>query len=138
MPLYFYFFITLIIELPLVILYFRKQRKQALIVGFLLNLLTWPLLHIFLFETTLNIPLLEAGVAIVEGVGYFLLMKCNWWKGLVLSFFVNGLSYGIGILINNYISSIKNIQPLLLLLRQLPAKKYLKLFQIKKYARAAK
>ena len=101
MPLYFYFFITLIIELPLVIFYFRKQWRQALAAGFLLNMLTWPLLHIFLFETTLNIPLLEAGVAIIEGVGYFLLMKCKWWKGILLSIFVNGLSYGIGILINN-------------------------------------
>ena len=100
MPLYFYFFITLLIELPFVILYFRKEWKQAIIIGFLLNLFTWPLLHVFLFETRINIPLLEVGVAIIESVGYFLFMKIKWWNSLILSFFVNAMSYGIGILIH--------------------------------------
>ena len=101
MPLYFYFFITLAIELPLVVLYFKKNWQRALIIGFLLNLFTWPLLHVFIFETTINIFLLEIGVAILEGTGYFLFMKSKWWKAFLLSFIVNGLSYGIGILINN-------------------------------------
>lgn len=101
MPLYFYFLLTLTIELPIVLLYFRKQFKQALLIGFLLNLFTWPLLHVFLFETWVDVNFLEILIAITEGFGYFLLMKCKWWKGLLLSFVVNGLSYGIGILINN-------------------------------------
>ncbi len=101
MPLYFYFFVTLMIELPLVILYFKKQWKQALFIGFLLNLLTWPLLHIFLFETTVNIFLLEILVALLEGIGYYLLIKCKWWQALLISFLVNGLSYGIGILLDH-------------------------------------
>jgi hypothetical protein len=101
MPLYFYFLLTLIVELPIVVLYFRKRWKQALLIGFLLNLFTWPLLHVFLFETSVNVNLLEIAIAITEGVGYFLLMRCKWWKGLLLSFVVNGLSYGIGILINS-------------------------------------
>ena len=102
MPLYFYFLLTLIIELPIVVAYFRKQWKHALLIGFLLNLFTWPLLHVFLFETNVNVILLEIIIAITEGLGYFLLMRCKWWKGLLLSFLVNGLSYGIGILINTY------------------------------------
>ena len=101
MTLYFYFLLTLTIELPIVLLYFRKQFKQALLIGFLLNLFTWPLLHVFLFETRVDVNFLEILIAITEGLGYFLLMKCKWWKGLLLSFVVNGLSYGIGILINN-------------------------------------
>src|SRR5947199_262514 len=70
-------------------LFFRKQWRQALVVGFLLNLFTWPLLHIFLFETRVNINLLESLVAIIEGLGYFILMKCKWWKALLLSVVVN-------------------------------------------------
>ncbi|MEO7293510.1 MAG: hypothetical protein ABIW34_10430 [Ginsengibacter sp.] len=101
MPLYFYFLLTLTIELPIVVLYFRKQWKQSLLIGFLLNLFTWPLLHIFLFETTINVNLLEIVIAITEGIGYFLFMRCKWWKAILLSFVVNGLSYGIGILINS-------------------------------------
>lgn len=101
MPLYFYFFLTLLIEVPLAVLYFRKQWKTACRVSFLLNLFTWPLLHIFIFETTVNLNLLEAAIAITEGIGYFLLMRYKWWQGLLFSFVVNGLSYGVGILINN-------------------------------------
>ena len=101
MPLYFYFLLTIVVELPIVLLYFRKQFKQALLIGFLLNLFTWPLLHVFLFETRVDVNFLEIIIVITEGLGYFLLMKCKWWKGLLLSFVVNGLSYGIGILINN-------------------------------------
>ena len=100
MQLYFYFLLTLLIELPIVVLYFRKQWKQALWIGFLLNLFTWPLLHVFIFETRIDLNFLEIIIAITEGVGYFLLMKCKWWKGLLLSFLANGLSYGIGVLIN--------------------------------------
>lgn len=101
MPLYFYFLLTLLIELPIVFLFFRKQWKQALIIGFLLNLFTWPLLHVFLFETYIDITLLEIIIAIIEGLGYFLLMRTRWWKAQLLSFFANGVSYGVGILINN-------------------------------------
>lgn len=101
MPLYFYFLLTLVIELPIAALYFKTQWKQAIVVGFLLNLFTWPLLHVFLFETYISINLLEIMVAITEGIGYFLFMECKWWKGILLSCVANGLSYGVGILINN-------------------------------------
>ncbi len=78
MGLYFYFLLTLIIELPFVTLYFRSQWKQALLIGFLLNLFTWPLLHVFLFETTINITVLEIVITITEGLGYYLFMNCKW------------------------------------------------------------
>ena len=100
MPLYFYFLVTLLIELPAVILFFRRQWKRALVTGFLLNLFTWPLLHIFLFETSVPVNLLEFVIALLEGMGYVLLMRCKWWQGILLSFVVNGLSYGAGLLIN--------------------------------------
>jgi hypothetical protein len=48
MPFYCYFLLTLLLELPIVLLFFKKQRKQVLLVGFLLNLFTWPLLHVLL------------------------------------------------------------------------------------------
>lgn len=100
MPLYCYFFLTLIIELPIVVVFYRKQWKQAVLVGLLLNLFTWPLLHIFLFESRVDINLLEIIIAVTEGLGYYLLLRCKWWKAMLLSFLANGISYGIGILIN--------------------------------------
>ena len=75
MPLLYYFILTLVIELPVVIIYFKHQRIRALGIGFLLNLLTWPLLQVLLSESTININILECSVAIIEGIGYLLFLK---------------------------------------------------------------
>jgi hypothetical protein len=98
-----YFIITLVIELPVVVLFFKREWKFALLVGFLLNLFTWPVLHILLFYTTININVLELGVAITESVGYFLLLQCSWKRALALGFAANVISYGIGLILNNYV-----------------------------------
>ncbi len=103
MPVWFFFIVTLIIELPIVILLFIKDWKYALLIGFLLNLFTWPLLHILLFYTINNINILEIGVAVTESIGFYLMMKCSWKKALVTGFTANAVSYGIGLIINNYI-----------------------------------
>ena len=100
MPLYFYLMLTLLIELPIVVVYFRRQWKLALIIGFFLNLLTWPLLHLLLIETNIKIYILEILVAIVEAAGYLIFMKCTRSQAIILSFIVNGMSYGAGLLLN--------------------------------------
>jgi len=102
MPIWFFFLLTLITELPVVLLFFKKEWKYALLIGFLLNLFTWPLLHIFLFRTDININILELGVAFAESLGYYLLMQCNWKKALLVGFLANAISYGIGVMLNNY------------------------------------
>lgn len=98
-----YFVLTLLLELPIVLLFFKDEWKFALLIGFLLNLFTWPLLHILLFYTGININILEIGVAITESIGYYLLMKCNWKKAIALGVIANAVSYGIGLLLNNFI-----------------------------------
>ncbi len=103
MPVWFYFALTLIIELPVVILFFKKEWKFALLIGFLLNLFTWPVLHILLFYSTADINILEIGVAIIESIGYYILLQCNWKKALALGFTANAFSYGIGIILNQYL-----------------------------------
>ncbi|MFN8253315.1 MAG: hypothetical protein U0V75_15715 [Ferruginibacter sp.] len=96
-----YFLLTLLIELPVVFLFFRKEAKSALTAGFLLNLFTWPTLHVLLFYTHADINMLELGVAITEATGYRLLMNCSWKKAILLGFIANIASYGTGILINS-------------------------------------
>lgn len=98
-----YFVLTLVLELPVVLLFFKAEWKFALLIGFLLNLFTWPLLHILLFYTAININILEIGVAITESIGYYFLMQCNWKKAIALGFTANAVSYGIGLLLNNFI-----------------------------------
>lgn len=103
MPFWFYFILTLVLEMPIVLLFFKKQWKFALAVGFLLNLFTWPLLHVLLFYGGIDVNILEIGVAFAEGLGYWLLMRCSWQKGFGVGFLVNAFSYGVGLILNNFI-----------------------------------
>lgn len=103
MGVWWYFIATLIIELPIVFLFFRRDWKFALLIGSLLNLFTWPVLHILLFYTSIDINILEIGVAITESIGYYLLMQCRWKKALALGFTANAISYGVGIILNYFI-----------------------------------
>jgi hypothetical protein len=103
MGLWRYFFITLLIELPIVFVFFKPGWKLALLIAFLLNLFTWPLLHILLFYSRININLLEIAVAITEAAGYKLLLQCSWKKALLLGFLANGISYGAGLILNHYL-----------------------------------
>jgi thiamine transporter ThiT len=100
---WFYFLLTLLIELPVVLIFFRKQMKHALIAGFLLNLFTWPLLHVILYTSSLSVYFLEFCVAITESIGYRLMMNCSWKKAILLGFLANIASYGTGLLINNFL-----------------------------------
>jgi hypothetical protein len=100
MPLYVYFILTVLIELPIVLVLLKANKKELLLVGFLLNLFTWPLLHVFYATTNFNLNVMELAVALVEGWGYWLFFQQPLWKCLAIGFLVNGLSYGIGILIN--------------------------------------
>ncbi len=102
MPFYFYFLLTLILELPIVLLFFKRQWKFVLIIGLLLNLLSWPLLHIMLYHTSIDVNILEIAVAIVEGFGYMIFMQCSWKKAFGVSFLVNAFSYGVGLILNNF------------------------------------
>jgi len=103
MAIWFYFIVTLVIELPIVALFFKPECKFALLIGFLLNLFTWPVLHILLYYTRTDINLLEFGVAITESIGYYFLMQCSFKRALALGFTANTISYGIGIILNNYL-----------------------------------
>ena len=102
MSLYIYFLMTLLIEMPLVVCCFQRQWKYALLIGFLLNLFTWPLLHVLIFSFGINVNMLELGVALTEGLGYWILLECGWKKAFTVSFLANGLSYWIGLLLKNF------------------------------------
>jgi hypothetical protein len=103
MPLIYYFLLTLVLELPWVYLFFKKELPYAMVVAFLLNLFTWPLLHVLLHYTSININILELGVAATEGLGFWLLLGCRWQKAWGVAILANGFSYGVGVLLNTYI-----------------------------------
>ena len=94
-----YLLLTIAVELPIIVLWLSDEWKKALIVALLLNLFTWPLLVTIVTNLKWNILLMECGVAIVEGYGYRLFFRRNWIVSMAMSFFVNGLSYGLGLLL---------------------------------------
>ena len=98
-----FFALTLLIEFPLILLFYYKQWKEILVPFVLLNLFTWPLLHFLLLTTDISLSLMELGVALAEMAGYKLLMKSSWGRSFAAAFIANGVSYGAGLLINNYI-----------------------------------
>lgn len=99
---WFFFILTLLIEFPVILLFYRKQRKEIVVPFLLLNLFTWPLLHFLLLTTAISLPVMELGVALTEMTGYKILMKSSWVRSFAAAFVANGLSYGTGLLINNY------------------------------------
>jgi len=98
-----FFVLTLIIEFPVVLFFFRRQWKEVVVPFLLLNLFTWPLLHFLLLKTGFSLPVMELGVAMAEMTGYKTLMRSSWRKSFIVSFVANGISYGAGILINFYL-----------------------------------
>ncbi len=100
MWLYWYFLLTLVIEVPIIIWLIKGSIKQKILIAFLLNLFTWPLLHVLFYYTNFNIQLMELCIAIIEGLGYWLFFKNSLIKSLIAGFVANGLSYGIGLLIH--------------------------------------
>lgn len=94
-----YFVLTLVLEAPVVGVGYRGQWKKAVLPFLLLNLFTWPLLHYLLITTDIDINWLEAGVALAEGAGYYLLVEQKAVKAFVISILANGFSYGAGLII---------------------------------------
>lgn len=89
---------TLLLELPVLVIWLKSEWKKALLIGLLLNLFTWPLLIAIYGLTGWNILLLECAVATTEGCGYRIFFKRRWINCMVMAFVVNGLSYSAGLI----------------------------------------
>lgn len=98
-----FFALTLVIEYPVILFFYRHDWRKILLTCFLLNLFTWPLLHYLLLTTSFSITWMEIGVALVEMIGYKFLLKSSWTRSFLAAFVANGVSYGLGLLITNYI-----------------------------------
>ncbi|MEZ5053798.1 MAG: hypothetical protein R2807_03360 [Chitinophagales bacterium] len=96
-----YFLLTLLIEIPIYFYFNRDKIGYSLLILFLANCLTWPLLNILYHTSSIHILLLEIGVAITEGFILFLFLNQPIDKAMLISFLQNALSAFIGIWINN-------------------------------------
>lgn len=90
------FLLTLLIELPIIAIFFkRKKRQSALMQALMINLITWPIAHILRLTTDININYIEIGVVIIEGFGYWMLTQCGWKKGFLMSIIANLASFAL-------------------------------------------
>ena len=94
MVLAFNFIITILIELPIIALFFkRKKRQKALSMGLLVNIISWSVAHIIFFTFDLNMLYIAFALAIGETISFHYLFPCDWKKAIIISIIVNSLSY---------------------------------------------
>jgi hypothetical protein len=93
------FLYTLLLELPFICLWLKKLWKEALLIGFLINLFTWPLLQVVHSITNIHILLLEFIVGLIEGYCYYLFFRKPLWQSLLIGITVNLFSFFIGLFI---------------------------------------
>jgi len=94
MELAFDLLLTLLVELPVIGFFFKKRKRQpAIIIGLVVNLVTWPLSQIVRLKfPDLDILWIKAGVTVVETVAFYYFMGRNWKRAILISFAANGAS----------------------------------------------
>ncbi len=88
------FLLILLVELPIVNLFFkRKKRQHALYMAFLINLVSWAVAHVIIFTVDVNIYYVAVLVVVGEAIAYNKLLECNWKKSIIISLVANSLSF---------------------------------------------
>lgn len=88
------FLLILLVELPIVNLFFkRKKRQHALYMAFLINLVSWAVAHVIIFTVDVNIYYVAILVTVGEAIAYNKLLECNWKKSIIISLVANSLSF---------------------------------------------
>lgn len=94
MDLAFNLLLTLLLEIPIVGFFFRRRkRKYAYLIGFLANIITWPIVNVIRLNTDFNLNIVQIGVVLGEGIAYWIFLECGWKKGLLISTLANLISF---------------------------------------------
>ena len=92
-----YLFYTILLEMPVVILIYRKDWRTVIPVEILLNCFTWPVLSILYYEFPSALLLLEAGVFVTEAVALKLFFDGTLLRALIASLVANATSLLVGV-----------------------------------------
>jgi hypothetical protein len=93
--------LTILLELPIIALFFkRKKRPAAVMNALMINLISWPVAHILKISTELNVYLIEMIVVTGEGIALWLLTGCTWQKGMIMSVIANAVSFTVTSLVH--------------------------------------
>jgi hypothetical protein len=94
MDLAFNFLLILLLELPIVGFFFRrKKRNNAILTGFIINIITWPIVNVIRLNTDWNLNMVEIGVVVIEGAAYWFILECTWRKAFLMSIVANAVSF---------------------------------------------
>lgn len=86
--------IALLLELPIIALFFRRRKRQkALLMGLLINIISWSVTHIIFFTFDVNMLYVAIGITIGEAIAFHQLLDCNWTKAIILSLAINSISF---------------------------------------------
>jgi hypothetical protein len=88
------FLLTIIIELPIIALFFKSRKRQAAVMmALLINVISWSVAHIVFFSTDLNMNYVAVAIAIGEAIAFKRFLETNWKKAIIMSLIVNTLSF---------------------------------------------
>ena len=92
--------LTILIELPVFLLFWRKEGWwQAIVFCILLNGFTNPLLNLAIASYDANVYVLELVVVAVEMLAAMLVFRAKFTQALFFSISANALSYFSGVLL---------------------------------------
>lgn len=96
-----YLGLTILFELPIFLLFWRRQGWwQAILFCLLINGFTNPLINLAIMNLGWNVYVLEIVVLLVEAAAAVAIWRAQWTKALLFSFCANGFSYGLGVLLH--------------------------------------
>lgn len=88
------FFIILLVELPIIMLFFKqKKRTEALGYATLINLTSWTIVRILKITTDINLNYIEVGVILFEALALIKYTKCGWKIGFTMAIIANIASF---------------------------------------------
>ena len=91
------FILTFILELLVLLIFFRKKPLLILTYCFLINLFSWPIANLF-YDIYNNLLIIEIGVVILESLLIMILFRSKYWKSLLIAFLANTISFFAGFL----------------------------------------
>ncbi len=88
------FLLTILVELPIIALFFRRKKRQsAVLMAALINIISWSVAHILIFSTDISIYYVAIGLAVGEAIAFHLFLSCSWKKAIIMAIIVNSLSF---------------------------------------------
>src|SRR6187551_372535 len=94
MKLAFDFLLIILVELPILVLFFkRKKRQHAIYMALLINIISWSVAHVIFFSTEVSLYYIQLLVIVGEAVAFNKVLECSWKKAFTMSILVNVLSF---------------------------------------------